>query len=251
MNTCLLIIFLSLLILVLGKNGIPLFLTILINFSLVLSGFILIVLGLNPFLTCFLLCSLLAWINIYRVTENDIKRHSSLLSVMIVLGGVSIFIFLFTYLSKTYGFGYEAFEEINMFSYNVSISFLSIEIGVILLGLLGALVDASISISSALYEIYINNKKLKQKELFSSGLNIGKDILVTTINTLLFAFFGESITLLVLLYGLNLSPLELINNKTFLEEIFKILFSMLGSLLVIPLTSYISANYLTKKIKTE
>ena len=151
-----------------------------------------------------------------------------------------------TKLSRISGFGYESYEEINMFSYNVGIDFSGIAISIILISLIGATTDSSIAISSALYEVYENNKYLSKKELFLSGIRIGKDILCTTTNTLLFAFLSEFMTLVIWFSKGGYSFLDIINNKTFAQEFIRILFSAIGCVLVIPITSYITTKSIVK-----
>lgn len=245
MNEILLIILLALLIFISGRSGFKLFISIILNFIIVLLCFILISLKLNAIIVSFICCIAITYVIIYMVTDNDIKRRISVISTIFTLIILVTFIYVFTIVSKTYGFGYESFEEINMFSYNININMIDVEVSLILIGLIGAIIDSSVSVCSSMYEIYLNNKSLKQKELFKSGINVGGDILGTTVNTLLFAFLGESITLLIWLYGFNYSFLELVNNKTLVSEIFKIIFSSMSSLLVIPFTAYISSYMIT------
>ena len=152
-----------------------------------------------------------------------------------------------THLSRIGGFGYESYEEINMFSYNVKIDFTSIAISLILFSLIGATTDTSIAISSALYEVYENNKHLSQKELYKSGLSIGKDILCTTTNTLLFAFLGDFMTLVIWFYKGNYPILDVINAKVFASEVIRILFSAIGCVIIIPITSYLMSKKLKHK----
>ncbi len=85
----------------------------------------------------------------------------------------------------------------------------------IITGLIGAAMDASIAVSSAVYEVYKNNRGLSLMELFQSGIHIGSDILGATINTLYFACLGESLTLFILLKNYKYSVLEVINSKAF------------------------------------
>lgn len=242
-NLILLFLFFFLIIFIMGYRGISLMITLFINFSVLLSVFLLISLGFSPIIIGFLSSILLCWIIIYRSCDDDLKRHSSLLAVISTLLFVGLFLIIFTYFSRCYGFGYEALEEINMFSYNIHISYYQIEIAVILLGLVGAIVDASISISSSLMEVHLQNQNLSFSNLLQSGFHIGKDILGTTVNTLFFAFMGDCITLFVMLYSLNYSFLDLINNKMLLVELFKILFSIFGCLIVIPLTIYFCSYF--------
>ena len=246
MNIILIILLFLLMIYIDIKRGIKLFLSILFNFIILMIIFYLIAFGLNPIICSLIGCFIISYIILYYVNERNIKTESSLKSVIIVLIILSFLIFFVTKISRIAGFGYESYEEINMFSYDVRIDFTNIAISMILISLIGATVDSSIAISSALYEVYDNNKNLSKKDLFLSGMNIGKDILCTTNNTLMFAFLGEFMTLLIWFYKGDYSFLEIVNAKTFVSEMIKILFSAVGCIIVIPITAYITTETLKK-----
>ena len=246
MNIILIILLFLLMIYIDIKRGIKLFLSILFNFIILMIIFYLIAVGLNPIICSLIGCFIISYIILYYVNERNVKTESSLKSVIIVLIILSFLILFVTKISRIAGFGYESYEEINMFSYDVKIDFTNIAISMILISLIGATVDSSIAISSALYEVYDNNKNLSKKDLFLSGMNIGKDILCTTNNTLMFAFLGEFMTLLIWFYKGDYSFLEIVNAKTFVSEIIKILFSAVGCIIVIPITAYITTESLKK-----
>lgn len=246
MNIILIILLFLLMIYIDIKRGIKLFLSILFNFIILMIIFYLIAIGLNPIICSLIGCFIISYIILYYVNERNVKTESSLKSVIIVLIILSFLIFFVTKISRIAGFGYESYEEINMFSYDVKIDFTNIAISMILISLIGATVDSSIAISSALYEVYDNNKNLSKKDLFLSGMNIGKDILCTTNNTLMFAFLGEFMTLLIWFYKGDYSVLEIVNAKTFVSEMIKILFSAVGCIIVIPITAYITTESLKK-----
>ncbi len=249
MNIILIILLFLLMIYIDIKRGIKLFLSILFNFIILMIIFYLIAIGLNPIICSLIGCFIISYIILYYVNERNVKTESSLKSVIIVLIILSFLIFFVTKISRIAGFGYESYEEINMFSYDVKIDFTNIAISMILISLIGATVDSSIAISSALYEVYDNNKNLSKKDLFLSGMNIGKDILCTTNNTLMFAFLGEFMTLLIWFYKGDYSFLEIVNAKTFVSEMIKILFSAVGCIIVIPITAYITTETLKKMTK--
>lgn len=249
MNIILIILLFLLMIYIDIKRGIKLFLSIIFNFIILMIIFYLIALGLNPIICSLIGCFIISYIILYYVNERNVKTESSLKSVIIVLIILSFLIFFVTKISRIAGFGYESYEEINMFSYDVKIDFTNIAISMILISLIGATVDSSIAISSALYEVYDNNKNLSKKDLFLSGMNIGKDILCTTNNTLMFAFLGEFMTLLIWFYKGDYSFLEIVNAKTFVSEMIKILFSAVGCIIVIPITAYITTETLKKDDK--
>ena len=242
MNKFLLLILLLLMFFVDQKRGFKLFLSLCFNFIILMIMFYLISFKINPIAIALIGCFFISRIILYFVNERNVKTEASMKSIIIVLIILAILIFSVTNLSRIAGFGYESFEEINMFSYDVDIDFTEISIAIILIGLIGATVDSSIAISSALFEVYENNKHLTKKQLFISGLNIGKDILCTTANTLLFAFIGEFMTLLIWFKSLNYTFASIINAKVFWAEFIKILFIGIGCVLVIPITSYITTR---------
>ena len=246
MNIILIILLFLLMIYIDIKRGIKLFLSVVFNFIILMIIFYLIAVGLNPIICSLIGCFIISYIILYYVNERNVKTESSLKSVIIVLIILSFLILFVTKISRIAGFGYESYEEINMFSYDVKIDFTNIAISMILISLIGATVDSSIAISSALYEVYDNNKNLSKKDLFLSGMNIGKDILCTTNNTLMFAFLGEFMTLLIWFYKGDYSVLEIVNAKTFVSEMIKILFSAVGCIIVIPITAYITTESLKK-----
>ena len=246
MNIILIILLFLLMIYIDIKRGIKLFLSVVFNFIILMIIFYLIAVGLNPIICSLIGCFIISYIILYYVNERNVKTESSLKSVIIVLIILSFLILFVTKISRIAGFGYESYEEINMFSYDVKIDFTNIAISMILISLIGATVDSSIAIFSALYEVYDNNKNLSKKELFLSGMNIGRDILCTTNNTLMFAFLGEFMTLLIWFYKGGYSSLEIVNAKTFVSEMIKILFSAVGCIIVIPITAYITTESLKK-----
>ena len=246
MNIILIILLFLLMIYIDIKRGIKLFLSVLFNFIILMIIFYLIAVGLNPIICSLIGCFIISYIILYYVNERNVKTESSLKSVIIVLIILSFLILFVTKISRIAGFGYESYEEINMFSYDVKIDFTNIAISMILISLIGATVDSSIAISSALYEVYDNNKNLSKKDLFLSGMNMGRDILCTTNNTLMFAFLGEFMTLLIWFYKGEYSFLEIVNAKTFVSEMIKILFSAVGCIIVIPITAYITTESLKK-----
>lgn len=236
MINILLIVLLILMLYVGGNRGIKLFISLIINFFILMLIFYFIALGINSIILSLLGSILISTIILYFVNGKNIKTESAFYSVIIVLILLAVSIFIITEKTRIAGFGYESYEEINMFSYDVGIDFSKITTALILIGLIGSTTDSAIAVSSALYEVYQNNKNLSSKELIKSGLNIGKDILGTTANTLLFAFLGSFMTLIIWFITCKYNVFDILNNKTFQEEYIQSIFSLIGCILIIPIT---------------
>ena len=247
MNLVLVFILFLLMISIDKERGLKLFLSLILNFIILIITFSLISLGFHSIICSLIGCILVSLVVLFFVNGVNIKTKSSFYSIVIVLLFLLIFIFLLSKDARIAGFGYESFEEINMFSYDVHIDFMKIAIAMVLISLIGAMIDTSIAISSALYEVYLNNKNLSKKDLFLSGMNIGKDILCTTTNTLLFVFLGDFMTLVIWYYTSKYSFFDIINSKTFAQEVIRILFSALGCVSIIPVTSILTIFFIQKE----
>lgn len=187
-------------------------------------------------------------VTLFFINGVNKKTISSLISVTLVVLLTILAIYKIGTSSQIQGFGSEQAESIVALSVNVGVSFTKIVICEVLIGLLGAITDVSISISSSINELYINNPSSSRKELIKSGIEIGRDILGTMTNTLLFAFISEFMTLLIYFKELNYSLSVILNGKIFCAEVFQILCSGIGIILVIPVTSCIISCILSFKL---
>lgn len=109
-----------------------------------------------------------------------------------------------------------------------------------LIGALGVIMDVAVSIASSVFEVSTHKSDLSFSQLFSSGMNVGKDIMGTMTNTLVLAYAGGALPLLLLASQMN--PAKLINLDLFATEIAAALTGSLGLVCTIPLTSYFAAK---------
>ena len=111
--------------------------------------------------------------------------------------------------------------------------------GAIIIGAVGAIMDVAVDIAASLYEI---KRKLPQSSFHSlvrSGYTIGRDILGTMANTLVLAYIGSSLSVVLLLFAYNDSLLYILNREMIVVEILQALVGSFGILLTIPATSLI------------
>ena len=119
-------------------------------------------------------------------------------------------------------------------------------VSTILISSLGAVMDVAMSIASSVNEVYHVNKKLGSKELFISGMNIGKDAMGTMANTLILAFTGSSLNLLILIYSYGISFSQLINTDLIAIEILQGISGSLGIIFTVPIVAFISSKVVFK-----
>ena len=114
-----------------------------------------------------------------------------------------------------------------------------------LIGLLGVAVDGAIEVSSSMEEIRRANPSMSNWRLITSGMNVGTDILGTMVNTLVFAYLGVRLLLLMAVASPDLQlfqypPVEMLSVGMMSAEILRILAGILGLVLTIPITALIS-----------
>ena len=120
-------------------------------------------------------------------------------------------------------------------------------VGGIVISALGAVMDVAMSIASALSEIHLVDPELGPKDLFKSGMNIGRDMVGTMTNTLILAFIGSSFVVVIYLYSIGLQPYQLLSSSYLAIEVISGIASSIGVILSVPITAFISAYIISGK----
>lgn len=115
----------------------------------------------------------------------------------------------------------------------------------ILISSLGAVMDVSMSISSAVTELREVNPGMTSGSLFRSGMNIGRDMIGTMTNTLILAFAGTSLNIMIIMFIAGMQPYQLINNDDTMMELIRAIAGSLGLVLAVPLTAACSSALLS------
>lgn len=106
----------------------------------------------------------------------------------------------------------------------------------LLISSLGATMDVAMSIGSAISEIHAQTPDISRRELFRAGMRVGRDMMGTDSNTLILAFAGGSISMLVLDYAYDLPYLQIINSNNIGIAIMQGLAGSFGIVLSVPVT---------------
>jgi uncharacterized membrane protein len=110
------------------------------------------------------------------------------------------------------------------------------------LGALGALDDVTVTQASAVWELASANRALGHQELFAAGLRVGRDHVAASVNTLLLAYAGAAMPLM-LLFGLSGQKLGIVaNSEVVAVEIVRTLVGSLGLVAGVPITTWLAAQ---------
>lgn len=107
----------------------------------------------------------------------------------------------------------------------------------VIIGAAVAVHDVAISVSAAMAELEDYDPDIAPKRLWQSGLNVGREILGTMVNTLVLAYFGSSLCLLILMAQAQPDIHQLLNDGQVAQEIAQSLAGTVGLLLTVPITA--------------
>lgn len=217
-------------ILIIGrKKGLFSLLSLIFNIILFSMVMDLYIKGANLLLACSIVVIVFTIISLLFVSGYNKKTFISIISTLIGTFMTLLIAYVTMRLTNESGVRYEEMQ------------FLTRPPHEIFMGLIGAVIDTAISIASSMNEVFLHNPSISRRKLFESGMNISRDILGTTTNTLYFAFVGGYMALILWMKDLNYTFAAIINSKVFCSEIISILFSGLGVTLVIPVTAGITS----------
>lgn len=120
----------------------------------------------------------------------------------------------------------------------------------ILIACMGAVMDVAMSITSAVAEVHQVNPNLGKKELFRSGMNIGKDAMGTMSNTLILAFVGNSFNMMLMIYSYGIGFQQLMNTDFIAVEMIRSIAGSIGIICTVPIVALIAAFSYGRKKKT-
>ncbi|MDD7363603.1 MAG: YibE/F family protein [Peptoniphilus sp.] len=240
--------FLALIFWVGRRKGLKAVLALAVSFFIIFLFMIpSIYMGANPIfitiLTC-ILCSIYAFLILYGWS---LMSAVNLISVSIAfIASALIFLFLSRLLHLT-GYNLSDAESLLLISKETGMKIHSLLFAGVAIAAYGASKDVSVSISSSLFEISNLHPESDRRELFASGMRIGKDILGTMVDTLLFAFLGSSLTTVLVFIAAGVEPMQLLNSDYFAVEFITSIVSTMVLVLLVPISSYISALFFKEK----
>lgn len=241
------ILFIATLVILGGRKGITSLISLI--FTIASVFFILLPLinkGFNPMLITIILSGIITTVTLLLISG---WKRKTLAAILGIIGGATcagLLAYLFGFFAHLTGFGSQEAQMLGYFQ-NYQLNFKGILFASMLFGALGAVMDVGMSIASAIEEVYQAHPLAKPQELFRAGMNVGRDIMGTMANTLILAYTGGSLPLLLILINYQSSFLKVINLDLIASEIIRALTGSLGLFVAIPLTAAVSAWLIYKE----
>lgn len=243
-------VFVGLVLIISRLKGLGAIVGLVISFLVILRFIVPQILqGRDPVLISILGSSFIMLTTIYLAHGFSKKTTTALISTIITLTLTGFLAAISVSLSKLSGLGDETAYQLTLNPAFTNLNLNGLFLGAIIIGTLGILDDVTTTQSSAVFELARLDKKLKLGELFKRGMVIGKDHISSVINTLVLAYAGVSLPLLLLII-LNPSSQPIwfiLNNESLSAEIIRTIVGSMGLVLAVPITTFIAAWVVSKK----
>ncbi len=236
-------------VLVLGRmRGAQSLIALIVTILLIFLGFIpLVIQGVSPLLLAIVVSVVASGVTFIIISGFNRKTLASTLGVLIGFVISAILVVLFGNVLAISGV---MNNHIVYLKYTTSINIHELIFAGILIGAIGAVMDVAISMASTIEELKKANPDYTATHLFTSALNVGKDLLGTMVNTLILAYVGTSLPFIILIYlqyGGNTPLLNILNLDLIAEEILRSMIGSTGMLITIPATAFIAALLASRK----
>lgn len=202
--------------------------------------------GYAPILTTIMIIILSIGYTLFMLNGNSVKTWVATIasSIGVILSGICFQIM--GNLISVSGFNTDQAEALILISQQTGLKISEILFAGILISCLGAVMDVGMSIASSLYELKRVNPEITKHQIFQSGIHIGKDMIGTMCNTLILAFTGSSMTILVTFLAYQIQYNQLMNSDFIATEIAQGIAGTIGIVLTVPIGALISAYMYTR-----
>jgi uncharacterized membrane protein len=215
--------------------------------SLAVPGFIIIkfmipfiLKGYNPLLVSVMCSIFIVLISFILVSGFTYKSFAAILGTICGTISAGILAYIFTDLCSITGLADEDVQFL-ITSMNITLDFRGFFMSGVIIGTIGAVMDVAMTVTSVIFEVKSKSRNLGFMKLIGTGLNVGKDVMATMVNTLILAYAGTSMPLLIILNKFNISVNQIVSMEILSTEIIRSLCGSIGLIMTIPLTSVIAS----------
>jgi uncharacterized membrane protein len=196
--------------------------------------------GRPPVLVAIVGGAAITFITLYLAHGFSHRTTTALIGTLSSLGVTALLAHVFVALTRLTGFASDEAVLLNIESATIDIG--GLVLAGVIIGALGALDDVTVTQASAVWELRAANPALSRRELFRSGLRIGRDHIASTVNTLLLAYAGASLPLLLYFVAAEQSLGSVANQEVVATEIVRTLVGSIGLVFSVPITTWVAVR---------
>lgn len=244
----LLAVFFGLMWLVGGKKGFNSILALIFTFVAVIMMYIpMMYIGVSPFIAATITVVIITLVTFILIADFQMKSIGAMLGTIFGVIVSGLIALVFGHFGHVTGFNVDDIENLIYVGQNSRLDIGGMLFSGILIASLGAVMDVAMSVSTSLHEIKEQRSEITAKEIFKSGINIGRDMIGTMSNTLILAYVGGSLGLVMIIYAYSYQMHQILNMYSIAIEIMRGVAGTIGIILTVPITSLIMSVLLTRE----
>ena len=195
--------------------------------------------GNDPVLVCVVAAAAIAYFSLYFTHGFSLMTTVALAGTLIALGLTLGISWIFFELAKFSGYSSEEAFVLPFLAESLDVR--GLLLGGTIIAALGALDDVTVTQAATVLELSARNNELSTRQLMISGLRVGREHIASTVNTLLLAYAGSSIPLLLLFAVSEQSLGDVANSELIAIELVRTLCGSIGLGAALPITTYLAA----------
>nr|WP_235921457.1 YibE/F family protein [Lentzea tibetensis] len=198
-----------------------------------------IIAGESPLTVAVVGAGLIMFIVLYLTHGISARTSTAVLGTLVSLALIGVLGALFSYFARLTGLDDETTSLIALLGTPIDTRGLLLAGAII--GALGVLDDVTVTQTSAVWELRRANASLSWRELFTAGSRIGRDHMSSVVNTLVMAYAGAALPLLLAFSLSGRSLAEILTAEQVAQEIVRTLVGSIGLVAAVPITTALAA----------
>lgn len=200
--------------------------------------------GENPLAVSIVGSSAVMLVALYLAHGLNVRTTTAVLGTLTSLILTGVLALVFVEATRLSGFASEEALIVRVAASQLNLK--GLLLGGIVIGSLGVLDDVTITQASAVWELHLANRSLRARDLYRAAIRIGRDHIASTVNTLVLAYAGASLPLLVLFTISSASLGNVLNGEIVAEEIVRTLVGSIGLVASVPITTGLAVLVVTR-----
>jgi uncharacterized membrane protein len=171
--------------------------------------------------------------------ESAVAYTGTMIAVLITV----LFAVFAVHLTSLSGYAAEETVYLN-FSTDGTLDFVGLLLGAIIIGVLGVLDDIAVTQAAVVSELYSTNPTITKREVYMRALRVGREHVGALVNTLILAYTGASLPLLLYMYVSPTNFISSVNSEVFATEIVRAIVGSAGLILTVPIVTLLAVFFL-------
>ena len=199
--------------------------------------------GLNPILSSILTAIIIAALNMFMINGKSKKTNAAIISTVIAVTISAMLSYIFGIITHLSGITMDKAENIMYIAENTKMNISGFIFMIVTITYLGIIMDIVQSTLTSIFNEY-NHGNSDEKNLFSIGMDSGKTVFETKINTIIFGFLGFSFIDIISMRAVDLPFNQLINMDIIGTSLIQLICGCIGIIIAVPITSWVSVRML-------